>query len=148
MRIKRTKTGSGGPNDLPPSTAIHWAKEVDGAGCVVAWTPREEEAADYGGGITRKVIDQYAGRKSAGTISFEGEDVVADGEGMVTESYLESLILENDSLRAEVTKLRARLAALEPAQKRGPGRPRKIASEEPVVTESHALPPSTEPAKE
>lgn len=73
MRIQRIKTGQGGPDGLPPSTATHWAVRVDGSGQVVAWSRDPAAAADLDEPTAHKVLAHYASRPAAGRLSIDGE---------------------------------------------------------------------------
>ncbi len=125
MRIKRTKTGQGGPDDLPPTTAVHWAKAVDRRGCVVAWTPNEAEAADLDPAVSQKVMQHYATRPAAGTLEFLGAPAsfLPDLQPFPSpaseppgdpdeESDLHALLAENDRLRQEITRQLAEIEGL------------------------------------
>ena len=73
MRIRRTKTGEGGPDGLPPSTVTQWARVVDRSGTVVIWGS-EQDAIEFDEATAHKVREQYANRPLAGKLDFVGTD--------------------------------------------------------------------------
>lgn len=110
MRIKRTKTGHGGPDDLPPSTAVHWAKQADTQGVVVAWVKAEADAADFDAETAAKVRAHYAGRANVGLLEFIGEGGVAVTEEFRT-AQAKSRPDEDDLREASVEIARLRSLA-------------------------------------
>lgn len=72
MKIRRTKTGQGGPDGLPPSTSVLWAAASDEEGCVTLWVRDEAQARDFDEARCGLVRGQYAGRPAAGALEFLG----------------------------------------------------------------------------
>lgn len=110
MKIKRTKTGEGGPNGLPPSTSTHWAVAVDAQGCVDSWTTHEGEAGTFGRAVIEKVRAHYAGQKNVGTLEFvgaypPGDEVIEAEAKQATGKQLAEALAEVASLRGEVSRL-------------------------------------------
>lgn len=108
MRIKRTKTGEGGPDGLPASTRVHYAKRADGSGCVVEWVRHEADAADFDEATAASIFAHYAARPRAGTLEVVG----AAPEPLTPVTPRETLAALDDAA-AEVQRQRARIAELE-----------------------------------
>lgn len=108
MRIKRTKTGQGGPDSLPPSVAVHWAARVDSRGLVVAWTPREEEAGDFGAEAIARARRHYAGRANVGALEWIGPEPPSEPTSRSSEDGLREQIVQQ---AAQIEALRRDLEA-------------------------------------
>lgn len=104
MRIRRTKTGHGGPDGLPPSTATHWAAEADGQGCVTRWVRGEGEAADFALSDLERIKAHYAARPNAGLLEMVGAPEEARPPALALEDDLRDAVAEIGKLREIIAR--------------------------------------------
>ncbi len=113
MKLKRTKTGEGGPNALPPSTATHYAKKVDAGGCVIEWTADEAQACEIDALTAERVKAHYAGRKYVGTMTFPGEEPATVGVGHPAEDDLKDAVAQIKRQTDLIARQRDQIDSLE-----------------------------------